>query len=1295
MLDGFEAVPASIIAQVLSPGIHLLITGSSLPEDQRESLYLEHRYWDLSQDKNAALAFSAQVRELELDSSQERVAFHRLEGSLLKARAFVNLKENDDNLSPQPNVLEEVLAFGRRIFPELDRRATFFELLCTLGLYDRPVPLRHLSTLGLDAEVVNVATHTLPSLFSFWAEPDASLGLSHRLVFEALLESGGMLERVADRLTREFLTNPRRGELMPALQWLSYSGASAELIEQFFASPEVVGLWREELSSLWSQGLFFQRVALLDATEEPLLSAIDGGAGHLREELGWLHNARGLSLLKLGLLQDAGEDLEVALAQFQTQFASGEIELMASVGSATNRLSEVALKRGDLRRAHNLCRSAMDVLEEARAINDTVALRTFMARTWIQEARINLRIGDSAQALEATQAAHDLLSSQPHENVASLLAEVGWYRAEALAGTGETELSLRELEPTIEQLFATHMIEDGLQALLLRARLLELDPRSGKAAYDDLDRALSILRYRVFTGRIDLEPMLAYTAARRSLTKHGDPHAEARNLTEFVDWARQAVRLEGRSDLRALLAYLLMARGTCWKELGYFAKAVTDLRAATEQYDLLAAHVEKSDSEAVWSGLWNAFTQLASLYLSLDEAPLATLAGRRALDLAQRTTRDRPLVELGLEVPNFSLVAPSSENRKGQAFDTELYQTAKLFFHLGEATRRLQMEKLARAYFEQAAQGFEQLLETSPSSSPTRLEEYRVVLKYVAKSAEVRRDMESLDHWVAKLENLPHQVLGDFDRYGIHSWKGRILSSRGDLTGALTEFQAAMSVLEALSKHPRASSLQAEALLEIGRCLSLQGRHDEALEQLERAAMSSQDSLFDEGEENRELLIRCSFALAVAHLRAGRRDEALERLLILISYRPKGRISELVQLADDWVATWQKVEPLEAEELVVQLAQMCALGDWLSRTPLGLWFRELVTELVTKPNFLELTWNCAQLDTIIETFLVVTFSQITTDSVSPLHRGTSVSETGELQRLLKAKVTSLEADGRLVEAELMVSHLIPLRAATSTGHLLMERSQMALRRGDRGVAIVDLLRASEQRGKSKVLAHLRLTEFLISRELQAAAALHLKRALFSVDEMLDDLPSLLRQVHTLMTSMTRSGATLEPGILEEYLRIACRIKDPADRTTIELNWLKSLGNYRDWTPLTEAAIAFMSHRHTAGAADEVDWHFLDQVLERTLLATGGLGPLMLRDLGDLLGLSWAQEDFDPTLTPLREKVWNRFVQLLPLLGRPQALALMRRLFQFVSGKVGAWTNDRAATFLEKLNAEIRLLSQPF
>lgn len=1294
LLDGFETVPASLVPKVLSPGIHLVVTGSEFAESGESTPYLRVQMWDLSQESTSRAAFAAQLGNTGLDANQRRILFQRFGGSLLKARAFADLVENRDNYRPSANVLEDVLTWSGHVFPDLARRDSFKELLIILGLYERPVPLRVLETLGVDPEVANIATNEVPSLFSFWSEPEPALGLSHRSIFGLLFDGSGQVENLADRLTRDFLAAPKKAELLPALRWLSYSPAEPELIEQVFSNERVAELWREELAKLWKQGLYFQRVTLLDATETPLRDAIEVGSAHLREDLGWLHNARGLTLLKLGLLEEAAVDLEIALDHFQTQFASGEVEMVGSIGSALNRLSELAMKRHDLARSVQLSESALAVLAEGRDIADTAKLRRVTVIALAQRSQLHLHKGEASLALATTELAQSLLSTlDGDDEQAALEGELSSYRARALDSLGRTFEALAELTSTAELLLRAGTVEQGVQALLLRARL-QLKVGDPEAAYHELERAVSILRYRVATGRLDLEPLLAYAAARRALTGVGDPAEEAATLDEFVDWARHGIRAEGRGELRALLAYLLLARGQCHKSCRAFSQAVDDLREATEQYELLGREVSRSDSPAVWNGLSAAFRQLTSLYISLDEPALAVLAGRRALDLAQKATTPDP--ESGLEVPSFSQLGGdrASQAVSEDPFEGELYHSARLYFHLGEATRRLNLERFATAYFEQAALGYEKLFTELQAPPRERLEEYRAVLRFVAKSAETRKDFDSLAYWASKLAALPVEVLTDFDRFSIHSWLGGSLVACGRLEGALSEYRQALEILQGLPNHPRQTSLRAEKLMEAGRVLSLCSQHQEAFEHLEKALELAQMAVFDEGEEERELLIRGAMHQAVAYLRAGQRDRALEQLKILGSHRPLGGIHEIGLLADDWVAAWQETDSLTLPELPGRLAQISELGDWLLRTPLGLWFRELVSELVTHQNFFQLKWKSERLDQIIESFLIISFSQPPSESSQSSSglRGASISDTGELQSLLQAKYHCLEGEGRLVEAELVLSHMLPARVTPTTGQILLLRSEMALSRGDRGVGIVDLLRATETRGKAKVRAHLRLAEFLLSRDLHAATSTHLRRSLFSIEEAYEELPELLERIGSLMSGLARTSGHLDPTLLEGYLRVAAAEARPLSQLLLDSSWLRSLGDYRDWPSLLEQAVTLLSHRTQANIDTPTDWRFLEEVLERTLLCSGSLGPVALKELGQLLVLAGVRGN--TTTQSYRDTIWRRFVGLLPALGRRDGSALLRRLFAYASGKGVASATGRAAEFLAQLEDEIRVLSQP-
>ena len=143
---------------------------------------------------------------------------------------------------------------------------------------------------------------------------------------------------------------------------------------------------------------------------------------------------------------------------------------------------------------------------------------------------------------------------------------------------------------------------------------------------------------------------------------------------------------------------------------------------------------------------------------------------------------------------------------------------------------------------------------------------------------------------------------------------------------------------------------------------------------------------------------------------------------------------------------------------------------------------------------------------------------------------------------------------------------------------------------------------------------------------------------------------------------------------------------------LDAGWLKALGDYRDWPQLIEGTLALLTHRQGQGADNEGDWRFLEEVMERTLLCSGGLNPVTLKELGKLLVMGGMRGP--DSILAVHGEVWNRFVELLPALGRRDGFALMQRLFEFASGRGVASAEARAADFLARLEEEKRLLSQP-
>lgn len=242
------------------------------------------------------------------------------------------------------------------------------------------------------------------------------------------------------------------------------------------------------------------------------------------------------------------------------------------------------------------------------------------------------------------------------------------------------------------------------------------------------------------------------------------------------------------------------------------------------------------------------------------------------------------------------------------------------------------------------------------------------------------------------------------------------------------------------------------------------------------------------------------------------------------------------------------------------------------------------------------------------------------------------------------------------------------------------------------MGIVDLLRATETRGKAKVNAHLRLAEFLLSRDLHAACSTHLRRSLFSIEEARTNVSQLLDRVGTLMSGLVRAGGHLEASLLEEYLRVSTCENQATPYLLLDLAWLKTLGDYRDWSVLLDRSLSLLTHRCQNHVDHENDWTFLEEVLERTLLSAGSLSTVALKELGKLLVLGGVGAN--ESTQAVRTRIWRRFTSLLPTLGRLDGSALLRRLFAFASGKGVASVTGRSAEFLARLDEEIRILSQP-
>ena len=1282
ILDGFDQVPLSIVPRALPRGVHLLITGTALPEQEEHSTpYLERRVWKL--DEVQKETFFRQLQGLQLKDDEKQKAWERFGGSLFLARVFRDLRDSDLSYPITGDTLEELFARINAQFTAPEKHRQFLRLLAVLGLYDRPVPLATLQKKVFDSEVVSRGVRAFPSLFSFWEHPNPSLGLSHRIVFEQVKERSTEVESVAGELAESFLENPRRGELLPALSWFAESDNTVSLVDRFFAESGSAGLWREELASLQERGLFFHRVAMLDAIAQPLAEAVSGGAGHLLEELAWVHNARGLSLLELGLVEEAIPDFQKAIELFTEMFEAGDIQVLQALASANSRLSEAYLKNEDPESATQASDEARQLLSERDlADEDEAGLAELRIRVMLQSARSSMALGKYQEALDKLSSIESDLEHLSEEQIRRLGGECFLAAARAMTGLGLLESALEQVDVAVDYLLVASTAELGLQALTLRARLLQRLERSGESDRD-YQRAISIIRYQVAVGRLDLEPVLAYTAAQATLVA-GEGTGSPEALSEFVDWARRRIRFEGRTDLRGLLAYLLLTRGAAWKKVGKFSRAASDLRGATEQYELLSRETSGERDKAAWTALRRSFRNLTALYLSLDEPHLALICGRRALELGRRGGPDSDSAEESVELSLQSLSERSRSEAEEALSQVRFFQLGKLYFHLGEAARRVGLTEDGATYYQRSARAFAQSCSDFEEVPEALAAEYALVLKMAAQAAFEDKNLVLLEEWVDELASLPDGYLTPFDQYRFWRWSGHLEQARGDHKRGLDHLDRALRALESQEDHPRWRTLEAEVLLDIGRAHSLTGEHPKALQTLERAAQKAHDALFAEGDENRDLLVLCALHSAVAQLRAGQTSAALDKLRVLVSLRPSAEVHDLESLATDWVEAWKSFGQLSHMEMLKALGQLSELGDWLLRTPLGEWYRELVSKLVMDDEFSTVIMSSSRIDRVLETYLVLTFSRVGRDTHPESHP--------ELDRLLAAKFRAFDSENRDLEAELLMGHLLPLRLTPEAGKILLRRSEMALLRGDRGLAIVDLLRAIDGGGECRLRAHLRLSEFLQSRSLQVAATHHLLRALQATDGQTEELSSLCGRFNRVLTSLSKSGAKLELSFFAEYFRVLGCLEPKQLKPTLEVAWLRPARDLREWPKLLDMSLDLVLPWQRGGHDKAADWDFLEQLLDRTLLCQGRLEPALLEKLGQLLAATLSGDDLQHHNQA--GKLWERFVSFLPGLGKRNALELLQRLFDYTLRTEQPSNQSHVEEFLRLIEEEKRILVQP-
>ncbi len=370
-----------------------------------------------------------------------------------------------------------------------------------------------------------------------------------------------------------------------------------------------------------------------------------------QEELFWAYSSRAMSFGTLGRLQEALDDVDLAVVSFSEAVTQND-GLLNGLAAAYNRRSEILRDLSRFREALKESHLAVSTYQTAVEKGDRNRLEPLLALALHNRGVIQLELGnleesesDLTQALEHYRPWHDQVNSKIRLDLARALRQRGrlaLLRGDPIQSRDDSGRALKVLdrfqedwpELRVERARSQHQLAEAYLAL-----------EESRQALDSSDKAAEIWEGLVSEGRLDLRSCFAEELNHRSklLLDLGKVEEATDVVKTAVDLHRQLVESEGRTDLAEDMAKSLLLRGRVEEQAGHLETAKQDYVQACF-FLSQAANGEAGYRRQTRDALVETGTHLTYLHLQLRDFEAAVTQARATMMLLEGEVQQHLLV---------------------------------------------------------------------------------------------------------------------------------------------------------------------------------------------------------------------------------------------------------------------------------------------------------------------------------------------------------------------------------------------------------------------------------------------------------------------------------------------------------------------------------------------------------------------------------------------------------------------------------------------------------------------------